>query len=139
MVVVSLFHCWHRTIGGVTATAGDDFRAKIYEQKRGDPKFEFLQPSSPYHVYFDHKVKLIREGKEDENAPSMVNIMDEAADEAAAERADGKVFLKDPPPMAKFLLDPPYMPAEDLEIIKLTSQFVVKHKGPFLEKLRKRE
>jgi hypothetical protein len=103
--------------------------------------------ADPYHVYFQHKIKLIREGKEDEGGPQPM--------QAKAGGATGKgrggggvgslsagmtaVTLKDPPPVPQFKSDAPSIMAQDLDILKLTAQFVARNGRSFLTSLMRRE
>ena len=80
-------------------------------------------------MYFQHKVKLIAEGKTDENEPSAGPDLaqDGTQDGAGASHiADlvNKIVLKDEPPKPEFMTDAPSLEALDLDIVKLTAQFV---------------
>ncbi len=45
------------------ARNGPEFEARIRDNEQGNPKFNFLNFGDPYHAYYQHKVKDIREGK----------------------------------------------------------------------------
>lgn len=45
------------------ARNGPEFEARIRQNEIGNPKFNFLNSGDPYHAYYQHKVKEIREGK----------------------------------------------------------------------------
>lgn len=45
------------------ARNGQEFEARIYQNEIKNPKFNFLNPSDPYHNYYKHKVKEFSEGK----------------------------------------------------------------------------
>lgn len=45
------------------ARNGPEFEARIRQNELGNPKFNFLNSGDPYHAYYQHKVKEIREGK----------------------------------------------------------------------------
>ena len=47
------------------ARNGPEFEARIRQNELGNPKFNFLSAGDPYHAYYQHKVKEIREGKND--------------------------------------------------------------------------
>lgn len=103
--------------------------------------------TDPYHVYFQHKITLIQEGRTDDDAPSMISASDAAA--AGGGTTSGKtvalapdlvaITLTDRPPKTEFLADPPSIMAQDLDILKLTAQFVARNGRSFLSNLMKRE
>jgi hypothetical protein len=39
-----------------------DFAEKIRKEKEGETKFNFLNPSNPYHAFFLHKVEDFKSG-----------------------------------------------------------------------------
>ncbi|KAI5727525.1 hypothetical protein M8J77_003331 [Diaphorina citri] len=45
------------------ARNGPEFESRIRQNEIGNPKFNFLSPGDPYHAYYQHRVKDIREGK----------------------------------------------------------------------------
>lgn len=45
------------------ARNGSDFEARIRQNELGNPKFNFLNGSDPYHAYYQHKVNEFRDGK----------------------------------------------------------------------------
>ncbi len=48
------------------AKNGRTFEARILNSAKGKtPKFAFLQPSSPFHVYYEERIKFYEEGGED--------------------------------------------------------------------------
>jgi splicing factor 3A subunit 1 len=42
------------------ARLGSDFEARIKENERNNPKFEFLNPTSPYHQYYQQRIEFHR-------------------------------------------------------------------------------
>eukprot|EP00038_Savillea_parva_P024399 m.43919 g.43919 ORF g.43919 m.43919 type:complete len:786 (-) comp6463_c0_seq1:156-2513(-) len=132
------------------AKNGLEFAQRIAAERAGQAKFRFLQPDNPYHVYFKYKIDLIRDGKEDENAPSMgpAEGKGDSGDGAGKGGTGGKralpadvepITVSDPPPKPEFLADPPSIMSQDLEILKLTAQFVARNGRSFLSNLMKRE
>lgn len=45
------------------ARNGIKFEERIRENEKSNPKFSFLQPTDPYHAYYQHRIKEIQEGK----------------------------------------------------------------------------
>lgn len=86
---------------------------------------------------------LIREGREDVDAPSQISASAAGAattSKTSAVPSDLEVItLVDPPPKAEFLADAPSIMAQDLDIVKLTAQFVAKNGRSFLSNLMERE
>ena len=42
--------------------SGPEFAERIKQNEAGNPKFNFLNPSDPYHAYYVHKIGEIKEG-----------------------------------------------------------------------------
>ncbi|VVD00115.1 unnamed protein product [Leptidea sinapis] len=131
------------------ARNGPEFEARIRQNELGNPKFNFLNPGDPYHAYYQHKVKEIREGKGPEpSAPPMTAPQRPGL--APATAAKQQELLKaaaplepapprDPPPDFEFIADPPSISALELDIVKLTAQFVARNGRQFLTDLMKKE
>ena len=43
---------------------GYTFEVQIREKQKGNPRFDFLKPSSPYHGWYRQKVKEAAEGRD---------------------------------------------------------------------------
>lgn len=43
------------------ARNGPEFESRIRQNELGNPKFNFLTQGDPYHAYYVHKVKDLRE------------------------------------------------------------------------------
>lgn len=41
---------------------GPEFEERIRLNEAGNSKFNFLNRTDPYHAYYDHKIKEIKEG-----------------------------------------------------------------------------
>ncbi|XP_053605415.1 splicing factor 3A subunit 1 [Plodia interpunctella] len=131
------------------ARNGPEFEARIRQNELGNPKFNFLNSGDPYHAYYQHKVKEIREGKGTEPvaAPAAGLARPMLAPATAARQQE---LLKaavpaepppprDPPPDFEFIADPPSISALELDIVKLTAQFVARNGRQFLTDLMKKE
>ena len=51
---------------GFVARNGPEFEQRIKQNEVNNPKFNFLSPGDPYNAYYEHRVKSIREGVDDE-------------------------------------------------------------------------
>ncbi|CAL9748102.1 unnamed protein product [Musa acuminata subsp. burmannicoides] len=147
------------------AKNGPEFEKRILANNAGNNKFNFLTASDPYHAYYQHKVSEHRalvqaapqQPSEDPSLPSepAPAPSDGSAAPAAAtappEEATAKVDLaaqfRVPP---KKVLEPPEaeqytvrlpegITGEELDIIKLTAQFVARNGKNFLTNLTSRE
>ena len=56
-------------------TAGPEFEERIRLNEAGNPKFNFLALHDPYHAYYEHKIKEIREGVAQEAAAAPPPLM----------------------------------------------------------------
>eukprot|EP01137_Pigoraptor_chileana_P022034 Opistho-2@86475 len=146
------------------ARNGADFENKIRANDTVG-KFKFIDPTDPYHAYYAHKVAEAREGKSSDAkdasegeakargvsdvqptapVPAAVVAQEQAPADAApmtrAERAKAKeIVVKNPPPEFQFVADAPSITSIDLDIIKLTAQFVASRGRAFLTQLMARE
>ncbi|XP_028026204.1 splicing factor 3A subunit 1 [Bombyx mandarina] len=133
------------------ARNGPEFEARIRQNELGNPKFNFLNSGDPYHAYYQHKVREIKEGKVPEpTAPPTMPSGQQRMGLAPATAARQQELLKaaapaelppprDPPPDFEFIADPPSISALELDIVKLTAQFVARNGRQFLTDLMKKE
>lgn len=144
------------------AKNGPDFERRIMSNNAGNAKFNFLNASDPYHAYYQNRLSEWRnqvqqgnvsssvEGDTTEAAPGTVNGNETTVATTPKDAAPTK-----PDPSAPFrpvhrVLEPPEaeqytvrlpegITAEELDIIKLTAQFVARNGKGFLNDLVKRE
>jgi splicing factor 3A subunit 1 len=156
-----------RSIVDKTATFvarnGPEFEEKIRANEITNAKFNFLNPTDPYHAYYQHKVKEIAEGKpaqqqqandSSSSSSSQTQISSNASllpsaiqklqlsnktQDTQAKLIEQMIILKDPPTEFEFLLDAPPMSPMDVDIIKLTAQFIARNGRPFLTNLMSKE
>ncbi|KAE8748975.1 hypothetical protein FOCC_FOCC004381 [Frankliniella occidentalis] len=131
------------------ARNGPEFEARIRDNEQGNPKFNFLNFGDPYHAYYQHKVKDIREGKGQDQSGTVppgtappsktVASVKEKQQELLKSAIEQPFIPKDPPPELEFVADPPSISALDLDIVKLTAQFVALNGRTFLTNLMNRE
>jgi splicing factor 3A subunit 1 len=151
------------------AKNGPEFERRIISLNQGNAKFNFLQPSDPYHAYYHHRVSELAAappgsdtpaGGEPDGAasaaPDGAALAPAPADGTApadcAAAADAKPDHSAPfrvPPPTKVLVPPKAelytvrlpegITGEELDIIKLTAQFVARQGKNFLMSLAQRE
>ncbi|XP_055903860.1 splicing factor 3A subunit 1 [Eupeodes corollae] len=128
------------------ARNGPEFEARIRQNELGNPKFNFLSPGDPYHAYYRHKVNEFREGKDTGQALvpglkqlSVTTAAQQKQQELLKQVAEQQFIPKEPPVEFEFIADPPSISALDLDIVKLTAQFVARNGRQFLTNLMNRE
>lgn len=52
----------------LSLSTGPEFEERIKLNEAGNPKFNFLGITDPYHAYYEHKIKEIKEGVAQEMA-----------------------------------------------------------------------
>ncbi|CAL9087226.1 unnamed protein product [Musa acuminata var. zebrina] len=147
------------------AKNGPEFEKRILANNAGNNKFNFLTASDPYHAYYQHKVSehrtLVQAASQQpsgdssqplDSAPAPSDGL--AAPAAATAPSDEATTKVDPavqfriPP--KKVLEPPEaeqytvrlpegITGEELDIIKLTAQFVARNGKNFLTNVTSRE
>ena len=138
------------------ARNGPEFESRIAQNEQNNPKFNFLKPGDPYHGYYQHKVKDFKEngGKSQDISapPSSVPATNQGqsgttpgqglstkSTKQLESLAEAPIIIRDPPPDFEFCAEPPSLSAIDLDIVKLTAQFVAIHGRAFLTNLMQRE
>ncbi|XP_006640352.1 splicing factor 3A subunit 1 [Lepisosteus oculatus] len=131
------------------ARNGPEFEARIRQNEINNPKFNFLNPNDPYHAYYRHKVNEFKEGKAQEPSAAVPKVMQQQALQQApqqqlpqkvqAQVIQETVVPKEPPPEYEFIADPPSISAFDLDVVKLTAQFVARNGRQFLTQLMQKE
>lgn len=132
------------------AKNGPEFVKRIVAENSGNSKFDFLSSLSPYHAYYQHRLSEFRDRNQQH--------ADSAAPELAAPPApasDGGAGSPTPDPSAQFktvqeaietpeaeqytVRIPEGITGEELDIVKLTAQFVARNGKSFLAGLTSRE
>ncbi|KAG0054056.1 SF3a splicing factor complex subunit [Gryganskiella cystojenkinii] len=104
---------------------------RLRQSEKNNARFCFLNPTDPFHAYYAFKIQEARSGK----APKAAEIKAEV--EAQVEEA-----IKPPPqepPELEFMAPMPSVSAQDLDIMKLTAQFVARNGRNFMDLLNERE
>ncbi|XP_042020999.1 probable splicing factor 3A subunit 1 [Salvia splendens] len=136
------------------AKNGPEFEKRIIANNEGNAKFNFLRASDPYHAYYQHR---LAESRAQNQASATQPPQSEPAPESVSSTpaADANDASAKPDPAAQFrtvrkVLDPPEaeqytvrlpegITGEELDIIKLTAQFVARNGKSFLTGLTSRE
>uniref|UniRef100_H9H266 Splicing factor 3a subunit 1 n=2 Tax=Neognathae TaxID=8825 RepID=H9H266_MELGA len=128
------------------ARNGPEFEARIRQNEINNPKFNFLNPNDPYHAYYRHKVSEFKEGKAQEPSAAIPKVMQQqqTAQQQLPQKVQAQVIQetvvpKEPPPEFEFIADPPSISAFDLDVVKLTAQFVARNGRQFLTQLMQKE
>lgn len=140
------------------AKNGPEFERRIVAHNQGNAKFNFLQSSDPYHGYYQHRISELAAQPPTTDAsasaaPESEDGQQLPSDSAApADGADAKPDHSAPfriPPPTKVLVPPKAelytvrlpegITGEELDIIKLTAQFVARNGKSFLTSLAQRE
>jgi len=127
---------------GFVARNGIEFEQRIKQNEINNPKFNFLNTGDPYHAYYQHRVVVIREGKpepEKVKALPTESIAKKQSEILKSVTKEDVIVPKEPPPEYEFLADPPSISAFDLDVVKLTAQFVARNGRQFLTNLMNRE
>ncbi|XP_043924458.1 splicing factor 3A subunit 1 [Protopterus annectens] len=127
------------------ARNGPEFEARIRQNEINNPKFNFLNPNDPYHAYYRHKVNEFKEGKGQEPSAAIPKVMQQQStaqqlpQKVQAQVIQETIIPKEPPPEYEFIADPPSISAFDLDVVKLTAQFVARNGRQFLTQLMQKE
>lgn len=141
------------------AKNGPEFERRILANNTGNAKFNFLIPSDPYHAYYQHRVSEFKtqlqsstqqpDGLPDSDSATAMKTdttepvpsSDETsnADPAAQFRVQPKKVLEPPEAEQYTVRLPEGITGEEVDIIKLTAQFVARNGKNFLQSLTARE
>ncbi|KAJ8048110.1 Splicing factor 3A subunit 1 [Holothuria leucospilota] len=121
---------------GFVARNGPEFEGRIRQNEVSNAKFNFLNPGDPYHAYYRHKVKEFVEGKANETAATTVP---KVAPPKPVAQVIETIVPKEAPATFEFTADPPSINTFELDIVKLTAQFVARNGRQFLTNLMNKE
>ena len=141
------------------AKNGPEFEKRIIANNTGNVKFNFLNSSDPYHAYYQHRLTEFRAQNQSSALQPPLEPADlavpESAPSAPAPDSNGIAAVEKPDLSAQFkpvkkVLEPPEaeqytvrlpegITGEELDIIKLTAQFVARNGKSFLTGLTSRE
>lgn len=131
------------------AKCGPEFEQRVLREQN-QTKFAFLLPNNPYRPYYEHKVREFKTGVVEETKPEVPQAILEAKAKEEEKRKKkeqlkmltlGEKKKKDakPPPPDQYVVNHPYIAAMDMDIVKLTAQFVARNGQKFLIGLTQRE
>lgn len=131
------------------ARCGEEFETKVMKEQN-HARFAFLFPNNPYRPYYDFKVKEFKTGVVEESRPSVPQAIVDAKikEEEKKKRKEQLKMLTTgekkrkvvtPPPPDQYIVNHPYIAPMDMDIIKLTAQFVARNGQKFLIGLTQRE
>ncbi|KAJ2531803.1 SF3a splicing factor complex subunit [Coemansia sp. RSA 1935] len=117
------------------AKSGTAFEQLIREKYEGNDKFSFIYPNDPYFAYYEHMVDQHKSGKPiDDQADEHSNsVSDVVASKLESEHVPER------PDEFQFSSSLPAVSAQDLDVIKLTAQYVACNGREFMTSLARRE
>ncbi|KAI7998818.1 putative splicing factor 3A subunit 1 [Camellia lanceoleosa] len=136
------------------AKNGPEFEKRIIANNAGNAKFNFLNASDPYHAYYQHRLSEFRAQNQtsslqqpsDTSAPESAPSVPDADDNEAVTKSDPSAQFRpvrkvlEPPEAEQYTVRlPEGITGEELDIIKLTAQFVARNGKSFLTGLTSRE
>jgi len=110
------------------------FENLIKEKEKYNPKFSFLNPNDPYYSYYQYKIKESKDGKNEAKKTDET----ENNEIEKKEKIPEKPIPKEPPAF-EFMAELPAISSQDLDILKLTAQFVARNGRQFMTGLAQRE
>lgn len=136
------------------ARNGPEFERRILANGRNNVKFNFLNPGDPYHAYYQHRVSEMKAqvqaqgvaappGTASPGEPSVNAVQPvgkEAPEAVKFEVTKPVTKVIDPPEAEQYTMRlPEGITGTELDIIKLTAQFVARNGRTFLHGLTHRE
>lgn len=142
------------------ARNGPEFERRILANGRNNVKFNFLNPGDPYHAYYQHRVAEMKAQVNNSaqvpapaaggvvppgtaptsDGPGAVQATKEAPDAVKFEIPKPITKVIDPPESEQYTVSlPEGITGTELDIIKLTAQFVARNGKTFLHGLTHRE
>ncbi|MEN2495811.1 MAG: splicing factor 3a, subunit 1, variant 2 [Marteilia pararefringens] len=140
------------TTAAFVAKNGKKFEEKIKTSKP-DQKFDFLNIESPYHAYYINRIKNLIKVQTDTSAQEKTQTIADVDSQIAnldtdlksEEKSQGQNAVKEikPPPMPltdmQFMIDPPTLKKDEINILKLTGIYAARFGRNFLIDIMERE
>ncbi|XP_019853715.1 PREDICTED: splicing factor 3A subunit 1-like [Amphimedon queenslandica] len=120
------------------ARNGPEFEGRIRLNEANNTKFNFLNFGDPYHAYYQHKIKEIKEGVSQEASMETSKAAPRPTVQPVTIVTEPEI-PKEPPPEWEFMAEPPAISRRHLDIVKLTAQFVARNGAHFMDQLMMRE
>eukprot|EP00915_Cephaloidophora_sp_WS-2016_P003221 GHVH01004341.1.p1 GENE.GHVH01004341.1~~GHVH01004341.1.p1 ORF type:complete len:536 (+),score=88.12 GHVH01004341.1:89-1609(+) len=129
------------------AKNGEEFETTILQ--KNPTQFDFLLPESPYRAYFEKRLFELKNGIEEQD-PVVPKAIADITAKRSVEAQKKKQHLAltqwgednvgvSQPAKSLFHVKHPYVAGVDLDVVKLTAQFVARNGQPFLIGLTQRE
>jgi splicing factor 3A subunit 1 len=125
---------------------GAAFEATIIQKGKDNPTFGFIKPGHPFHPYYKYKLAEIKAAgpgsavQPGDEAPKSISALPTAPSKVAAPPSKQiKPTAAEPPPPLEFYLNLPDISAQELDIMRLTAQFVARNGQQFHHGLLNRE
>ena len=128
---------------GIFIHAGEEFEQKILSNEQGNAKFNFLKEGDPYNFYYRRQIEQFRspeEKKDEQNLPSHPPPAQIAVPPPKPSFLPPVHTEAEPPEAEGYTLHvPDGITMADLELMKITAQFVARNGKSFLTGLISRE
>ncbi|KAJ1770999.1 SF3a splicing factor complex subunit [Coemansia sp. RSA 1843] len=128
------------------AKSGEAFQQLIRDKYQGNVRFSFIYPNDPYFAYYDMMVSKFRSGSssndDDDDNKDAASALNLAASLNATDPTDvdqNAPEVPEQPENTKFINAMPAISAQDMDVIKLTAQFVACNGRSFMTSLAQRE
>ncbi|KAJ2772749.1 SF3a splicing factor complex subunit [Coemansia nantahalensis] len=125
------------------ARSGEAFQQLIREKYEGNAKFSFIYHNDPYYAYYSYMVEQFKSGKAvgtGDDGPGATSAGDAMDTDGTPQAADGSTESRPPEPdPQQFVYTMPAVSARDLDVMKLTAQFVAQNGPQFMANLAQRE
>lgn len=128
---------------------GQAFEATIIQKGKDNPTFGFIKPGHPFFPYYKYKLAEIKASTPTPAAPQPGAQAEEQKHSTTTITAPSKVTVPatklvkpkalEPPPPLEFYLNLPEISAQELDIMRLTAQFVARNGQQFHHGLLNRE
>jgi len=115
---------------GFVARNGNVFEERLRSKEKDNSKFSFLNPNDAYYAFYAWRLIEVREGRGTDVSAGRVG---EAAKEPEKPKGPPE------PPAFCFSARMPNISAQDLDIVKLTAQFVAKNGRSWMTALAQKE
>ncbi|OMH83089.1 Pre-mRNA-splicing factor [Zancudomyces culisetae] len=119
------------------AQSGPILEQKIIETEKDNKKFSFLNVNDPYHLFYRYMVDKSKRGEEEMRAQK--STQQQSAAPGTNQEAESVVALPEQPENFNFTYPVPSISAQDLQVLKLTAQYVAQNGRGFMTALMKRE
>ncbi|KAF9581646.1 SF3a splicing factor complex subunit [Lunasporangiospora selenospora] len=111
--------------------SGAQLEERLRQSEKNNAKFCFLNPTDYYHAYYLHKIKEVKAGIVPKQTEAEVEVQTKVEEDVKGPPEE--------PPALEFMTPMPSVSAQDLDILRLTAQFVARNGRQFMVSLAQRE